>query len=141
MISASPELSRLHRFYFQSQLPTDSLRCQTSKKYKYIDRGSVTECGCAFQKPCEVEVGCVTEEGRVWVSRAGGAGLVQAALALLTAGPYRRPLPAAPQAPAPNATTLYIVRTLAGDWCVWLFSLLLGFTVIVTIFLHNLFCY
>ncbi|KAH9636554.1 hypothetical protein HF086_014815 [Spodoptera exigua] len=68
------------------------------------------------QKPCEVEVGCVTEEGRVWVSRAGGAALVQGALALLTAGPYRRPLPAAPQAPAPNATTLYIVRTLAGDW-------------------------
>lgn len=101
----------------------------------------MTECGCAFQKPCEVEVGCVTEEGRVWVSRAGGAGLVQAALALLTAGPYRRPLPAAPQAPAPNATTLYIVRTLAGDWCVWLFSLLLGFTVVVTNFLHNLFCY
>ncbi|XP_022821442.1 tudor domain-containing protein 7 isoform X3 [Spodoptera litura] len=68
------------------------------------------------QKPCEVEVGCVTEEGRVWVSRAGGAALVQGALALLTAGPYRRPLPAAPQAPAPNSTTLYIVRTLAGDW-------------------------
>ncbi|XP_049692223.2 tudor domain-containing protein 7 isoform X1 [Helicoverpa armigera] len=68
------------------------------------------------QKPCEVEVGCVTEEGRVWVSRAGGAALVRGALALLTAGPYRRPLPAAPQAPAPNAGTLYIVRTLAGDW-------------------------
>ncbi|KAG6440568.1 hypothetical protein O3G_MSEX001309 [Manduca sexta] len=68
------------------------------------------------QKPCEVEVGCVTEEGRVWVSRAGGAELVRAALALLTAGPYRRPLPAAPQAPAPNHGTLYIVRTLAGDW-------------------------
>lgn len=68
------------------------------------------------QKPCEVEVGCVTEEGRVWVSRAGGAALVRGALALLTAGPYRRPLPAAPQAPAPSPATLYIVRTLAGDW-------------------------
>ncbi|CAB3239962.1 unnamed protein product [Arctia plantaginis] len=68
------------------------------------------------QKPCEVEVGCVTEEGRVWVSRAGGAALVRGALALLTAGPYRRPLPAAPQAPSPNAGTLYIVRTIAGDW-------------------------
>lgn len=60
----------------------------------------------------------MTEEGRVWVSRAGGAALVRNALALLTAGPYRRPLPAAPQAPAPNAGTLYIVRTLAGDWYV-----------------------
>ncbi|KAM3967660.1 tudor domain-containing protein 7 tapas [Aphomia sociella] len=68
------------------------------------------------QKPCEVEVGCVSEEGRVWVARAGGAALVRDALALLTAGPYRRPLPAAPIAPAPNAATLYIVRTLAGDW-------------------------
>ncbi|XP_028156043.1 tudor domain-containing protein 7A isoform X1 [Ostrinia furnacalis] len=68
------------------------------------------------QKPCEVEVGCVSEEGRVWVSRAGGAVLVRDALALLTAGPYRRPLPAAPHAPSPNAQTLYIVRTLAGDW-------------------------
>ncbi|KAJ2947850.1 hypothetical protein O0L34_g9639 [Tuta absoluta] len=68
------------------------------------------------QKPSEVEVGCVTEEGRVWVSRAGGAATVRNALALLTAGPYRRPLPAAPQAPAPNKGTLYIVRTLAGDW-------------------------
>ncbi|CAG9117671.1 unnamed protein product [Plutella xylostella] len=46
------------------------------------------------QKACEVRVGCVTEEGRVWVSRAGGAALVRAALALLTApGPYRRPCP------------------------------------------------
>ncbi|KAI5640546.1 tudor domain-containing protein [Phthorimaea operculella] len=68
------------------------------------------------QKPSEVEVGCVTEEGRVWISRAGGAATVRNALALLTAGPYRRPLPAAPQAPAPNKGTLYIVRTLAGDW-------------------------
>ncbi|CAH0592425.1 unnamed protein product [Chrysodeixis includens] len=68
------------------------------------------------QKPCEVEVGCVTEEGRVWVSRAGGAALVRAALALLTAGAYRRPLPAAPQAPPPAPGALYIVRTLAGDW-------------------------
>ncbi|CAH0405405.1 unnamed protein product [Chilo suppressalis] len=68
------------------------------------------------QKPCEVEVGCVSEEGRVWVSRAGGADVVRDALALLTAGPYRRPLPAAPHAPSPNAHTLYIVRTLAGDW-------------------------
>ncbi|XP_075972301.1 tudor domain-containing protein 7 tapas isoform X2 [Anticarsia gemmatalis] len=68
------------------------------------------------QKACEVEVGCVTEEGRVWVSRAGGAALVRGALALLAEGPYRRPLPPAPQAPAPNAGTLYIVRTLAGDW-------------------------
>ncbi|CAG9796634.1 unnamed protein product [Diatraea saccharalis] len=68
------------------------------------------------QKPCEVEVGCVSEEGCVWVSRAGGANIVRDALALLTAGPYRRPLPAAPHAPAPNAQTLYIVRTLAGDW-------------------------
>ncbi|XP_045493317.1 tudor domain-containing protein 7 [Colias croceus] len=68
------------------------------------------------QKPCEVEVGCVTEEGRVWVSRAGGAAVVRSALALLTAGPYRRPLPAAPQAPPPHAAALYIVRTLAGDW-------------------------
>ncbi|KAJ0182545.1 hypothetical protein K1T71_001914 [Dendrolimus kikuchii] len=68
------------------------------------------------QKLCEVEVGCVTEEGRVWVSRAGGAALVRNALALLTAGPYRRPLPSAPSAPPPNAGTLYIVRTLAGDW-------------------------
>ncbi|XP_013191242.1 tudor domain-containing protein 7 isoform X2 [Amyelois transitella] len=39
------------------------------------------------QKPCEVEVGCVSEEGRVWV----------------------------PPAPPP-AAALYIVRTLAGDW-------------------------
>lgn len=70
----------------------------------------------SVQKPCEVEVGCVSEEGRVWVSRAGGAALVRDALALLTAGPYRRPLPAAPHAPSPNAHTLYIVRTLAGDW-------------------------
>ncbi|XP_012549270.1 tudor domain-containing protein 7 isoform X1 [Bombyx mori] len=68
------------------------------------------------QKPCEVEVKCVTEEGRVWVSAAGGADTVRAALALLTAGPYRRQLPAAPFAPSPNAATLYIVRTLAGDW-------------------------
>lgn len=68
------------------------------------------------QKPCEVEVGCVSDEGRVWVARAGGAAIVRNALALLTAGPYRRPLPAAPHAPAPNAATLYIVRTLAGDW-------------------------
>lgn len=67
-------------------------------------------------KPQEVEVGCVTEEGRVWVSRAGGAGLVRAALQLLTAGAYRRPLPAAPQAPPPLHDALYIVRTLAGDW-------------------------
>ncbi|XP_026319524.1 tudor domain-containing protein 7A isoform X2 [Hyposmocoma kahamanoa] len=63
-----------------------------------------------------VEVGCVTEEGRVWVARAGGAARIAAALALLTSGPYRRPLPAAPAAPSPNASTLYIVRTLAGDW-------------------------
>ncbi|XP_049881297.1 tudor domain-containing protein 7 [Pectinophora gossypiella] len=68
------------------------------------------------QKPSEVEVGCVSEEGRVWVARAGGRSAVAAALALLTAGPYRRPLPAAPQAPAPGPATLYIVRTLAGDW-------------------------
>ncbi|XP_047985623.1 tudor domain-containing protein 7 [Leguminivora glycinivorella] len=68
------------------------------------------------QKPCEVEVGCVTEEGRVWVSRAGAAALVRGALAVLTAGPYRRPLPAAPQAPPAAAHTLYIVRTLSGDW-------------------------
>lgn len=76
---------------------------------------------CLFeQKPCEVEVGCVTEEGRVWVSRAGGEETVRAALALLTAGPYRRPLPAAPQAPAPGPNTLYIVRTLSGDWyCIY----------------------
>ncbi|CAH2050370.1 unnamed protein product, partial [Iphiclides podalirius] len=67
------------------------------------------------QKFCEVEVGCVTEEGRVWVSRAGGAGVVRNALALLTSGPYRRPLPAAPHAPPPQAA-LFIVRTLAGDW-------------------------
>ncbi|CAG4978862.1 unnamed protein product [Parnassius apollo] len=67
------------------------------------------------QKPCEVEVGCVTEEGRVWVSRAGGAALVRDALALLTSGPYRRPLPAAPHAPPPHKA-LFIVRTLAGDW-------------------------
>ncbi|CAK1539974.1 unnamed protein product [Leptosia nina] len=68
------------------------------------------------QKLCEVEVRCVTDEGRVWVSRAGGADLVRKALALLTAGPFRRPLPAAPQAPPPQAGTLYIVRTIAGDW-------------------------
>lgn len=68
------------------------------------------------QKPCEVEVGCVTEEGRVWVARAGGAATVRAALELLTAGAYRRPLPAAPPAPPPHHHALYIVRTLAGDW-------------------------
>ncbi|XP_026493738.2 tudor domain-containing protein 7 [Vanessa tameamea] len=68
------------------------------------------------QKLCAVEVGCVTEEGRVWVSRAGGADTVRAALALLTAGPYRRPLPAAPHAPPTQPNALYIVRTLAGDW-------------------------
>ncbi|XP_041975226.1 tudor domain-containing protein 7B [Aricia agestis] len=68
------------------------------------------------QKASEVEVGCVTEEGRVWVCRAGGAATVRAALALLTAGPYRRPLPAAPKAPPPNQRTLYIVRTIDGDW-------------------------
>ncbi|XP_061385760.1 tudor domain-containing protein 7 [Danaus plexippus] len=68
------------------------------------------------QKLCEVEVGCVTEEGRVWVSRAGGAEAVRAALALLTSGPYRRPLPAAPHAPPTTPNALYIVRTLAGDW-------------------------
>ncbi|XP_045448202.1 tudor domain-containing protein 7 [Melitaea cinxia] len=68
------------------------------------------------QKLCAVEVGCVTEEGRVWVARAGGADAVRAALALLTAGPYRRPLPAAPHAPPAQPGALYIVRTLAGDW-------------------------
>ncbi|XP_037969050.2 tudor domain-containing protein 7A [Plutella xylostella] len=73
------------------------------------------------QKACEVRVGCVTEEGRVWVSRAGGAALVRAALALLTApGPYRRPLPASPPAPPPPPPAapapLYIVRTIDGDW-------------------------
>ncbi|XP_013176763.1 PREDICTED: tudor domain-containing protein 7 [Papilio xuthus] len=67
------------------------------------------------QKLTEMEVGCVTDEGRVWVSRAGGAALVRNALALLTSGPYRRPLPAAPHAPPPHPT-LFIVRTLAGDW-------------------------
>ncbi|XP_068626612.1 tudor domain-containing protein 7A [Battus philenor] len=67
------------------------------------------------QKLCEVEVGCVTDDGRVWVSRAGGAAVVRNALALLTSGPYRRPLPAAPHALAPHPA-LYIVRTLAGDW-------------------------
>ncbi|XP_072943788.1 tudor domain-containing protein 7B isoform X2 [Epargyreus clarus] len=67
------------------------------------------------QKLCEVEVRCVTEEGRVWVSRAGGVAVVRAALALLTAGPYRRPLPAAPPAP-PAAPHLYIVRQHDGDW-------------------------
>lgn len=72
----------------------------------------------AVQKLCAVEVGCVTEEGRVWVARAGGADAVRAALALLTAGPYRRPLPAAPHAPPAQPSTLYIVRTLAGDWSV-----------------------
>lgn len=72
----------------------------------------------AVQKLCAVEVGCVTEEGRVWVARAGGADAVRAALALLTAGPYRRPLPAAPHAPPAQPNTLYIVRTLAGDWSV-----------------------
>lgn len=71
-----------------------------------------------MQKLCAVEVGCVTEEGRVWVARAGGADAVRAALALLTAGPYRRPLPAAPHAPPAQPSTLYIVRTLAGDWSV-----------------------
>ncbi|CAH2102571.1 unnamed protein product [Euphydryas editha] len=68
------------------------------------------------QKLCAVEVGCVTEEGRVWVARAGGADVVRSALALLTAGPYRRPLPAAPHAPPAVSDALYIVRTLAGDW-------------------------
>ncbi|XP_059050429.1 tudor domain-containing protein 7 [Achroia grisella] len=68
------------------------------------------------QKPCEVEVGCVSEEGCVWVARAGGEAIVRAALDLLTAGPYRRPLPAAPHAPAPSAAALYIVRMRAGDW-------------------------
>ncbi|XP_045528231.1 tudor domain-containing protein 7B isoform X1 [Pieris brassicae] len=65
---------------------------------------------------CEVEVGCVTDDGRVWVSRVGGAAVVRNALALLTSGPYRRPLPAAPQAPPTQPGTLYIVRTFAGDW-------------------------
>ncbi|GBP45730.1 hypothetical protein EVAR_44958_1 [Eumeta japonica] len=70
-----------------------------------------------LSKLCEVEVGCITEEGRVWVSRAGGAATVRAALAMLTSpGPYRRPLPASPQAPSPNPNALYIVRTLDGDW-------------------------
>ncbi|XP_045772816.1 tudor domain-containing protein 7 [Maniola jurtina] len=68
------------------------------------------------EKPCEVEVGCVTDEGRVWVSRVGGADTVRAALALLTSGPYRRPLPAAPHAPPAHTKALYIVRTLDGDW-------------------------
>lgn len=60
----------------------------------------------------------MTEEGRVWVQRAGGAALVRSALALLTSGPYRRPLPPALSAPAPSRQALYIVRTLAGDWYV-----------------------
>lgn len=67
-------------------------------------------------------MGCVTDEGRVWVSCAGGGGTVRAALALLTApGPYRRPLPASPAAPpAHQPPPLYIVRTLDGDWSVLL---------------------
>ncbi|XP_052744074.1 tudor domain-containing protein 7B [Bicyclus anynana] len=68
------------------------------------------------QKPCSVEVGCVTEEGRVWVSRAEGVEAVRAALALLTDGPHRRALPPAPRAPPALSKGLYIVRTLAGDW-------------------------
>lgn len=60
----------------------------------------------------------MSDEGCVWVSRAGGAETVRAALAMLTAGPYRRPLPAAPHALPPHSHALYIVRTLAGDWYV-----------------------
>lgn len=92
----------------------------------------------AVQKLCAVEVGCVTEEGRVWVARAGGADAVRAALALLTAGPYRRPLPAAPHAPPAHPNTLYIVRTLAGDWSVSTLTCSLALSTLLTVLVSAL---
>lgn len=69
-----------------------------------------------LRRLCDVEVQCVDEECRVFVSRRGGRSMVSGALALLTApGPFRRPLPAA-ITPTPDPHRLYIVRTFAGEW-------------------------